>query len=79
MLTHLFNYIYNDCKQMLSFSWREKRNTEDNIDLGQGNRHIAYIIISDFSRVFKKKFDVTGQQISRHHTDHTHNCRGFVL
>ena len=38
MLTHLFNYIYNDCKQLLSFSLREKRNAEDNSDLGQGNK-----------------------------------------
>ena len=38
MLTYLFNYIYNDCKQLLSLSWIEKRNTEDNNDLGKGNR-----------------------------------------
>ena len=35
MLIHPFNYVYNDCKQLLNFSWREKRNTEDNNDLGQ--------------------------------------------
>ena len=69
MLTHLFNYIYNDCKQLLSFSWSKKINTENNNGLArkQGALHK----LSDFSRVFRKKFDITGQKICRHHTDHT--------
>ena len=53
MLTHLFNYIYNDCQQLLSFSWREKRNTEGNNDLGarkQDALHkLKFFIFPEFS------------------------------
>ena len=38
MLTHLFNYIYNDGRQLLDFSLRKEGNTEDNSDLRQGCR-----------------------------------------
>ena len=63
MFTYLFNYVHNDCRQLLDFSWRKKRNTEDNNEVRkQGAMYI--IITSDVSRVFRKKFDVTRQQIS---------------
>ena len=41
MLTHLFNYIYNDCRQLLSFSWSKKIYTEYNNGLArkQGDLH----------------------------------------
>ena len=76
MLTDLFNYIYNDYRQLFDFSLRENRSTGENKDLVHGNRAglNAYIIISGFSRVFQKTFDVTRQLVLLHHTDHTHEC-----
>ena len=66
MFTHLFNYIYNDCKQVLNFSWMEKRSTEDNNDLGKGNRVHCINYDVCFPRVFRKKFDVMGKLISHY-------------
>ena len=44
---HLFNYIYNDCRQLPDVSLREKTNTEDNNNLAQGSR--AHCINYDMS------------------------------
>ena len=48
----MLNYIYNDCKQLLSFPWSKKINTEDNNGLAskQDALHkLEYLIFPEFS------------------------------
>ena len=70
MLIHLFYHRYNDCRQLLDFSWKEKRNTKGSKEQEKGNR--AHYVNCNIA------FDITGQQIFRHHTGHTHECRVYV-